>query len=143
MDFIDYGCRRTIKKDLPFWREVYADPSVRKYMALWGREPNETQEFWEYLNEAERFVVYNPNEELIGGFTLYHRENKTASFGIVTHPKFRGKGLGNVIFSFIESTAKDLGIKTLKADVYKDNEPSLHLLKSNGFRPVVFLEKDI
>ena len=143
MESNDYSCRRIIKKDLPFWREIYSDPAVKKYMALWGQEPADTQDFWVYLNEAERFVVLNPDNEVVGGFTLYHRENKTAAFGIVTHPKFRGKGMGNIVYNYLQETARDLGIKTLKADVYEDNAASLALLKSNGFRPVVFLEKDI
>ena len=139
----DYGCRRTTKKDLAFWREVYSDPDVKKFMALWGKEPTDSQEFWEYLNSCDRFVVFNGDNELVGGFTIYHRENKTAEFGIATHPNFRGKGLGNVIMSFLQETAKDFGIKTLKADVYEENAASLSLLKKNGFKPIVFLEKNI
>jgi RimJ/RimL family protein N-acetyltransferase len=144
MEYRDYGCRRTTKSDLTFWKEVYSDPDVKKFMALWGKEPSDTQEFWEYLNTSERFVVYDiATEELVGGFTLYHRENKTAEFGIAIHPKFRGIGLGKIVLDFLQDTAKDLGIKTLKADVYEENKPSLSLLRGNGFRDVVFLEKNI
>ena len=144
MDYHDYGCRRTVKTDLTFWREIYSDPDVKKFMALWGKEPSDTQEFWEYLNTSERFVVYNlDTNEPIGGFTLYHRENKTAEFGIALHPKYRGIGLGKVIIYFLQDTAKDLGIKTLKADVYAENKPSLSILRNSGFRDVVFLEKNL
>lgn len=141
MLYMDYGCRRTIKKDLPFWKEIYLDGDVKMHM---NAAPIETdRELWEHLNRSDRYVVYGDNDELIGGFSIYHRDNKTAEFGIVTHPKFRGKGLGMVIVSFLEETAKDLGIKTLKADVYEENIPCISLLKKDGFKPIIFLEKNI
>lgn len=143
MDNNDYGCRRTVKKDLSFWREIYSDPIVKEYMALWGEASIDTKEFWEYLNLCDRFIVYNKNNEIIGGFTIYNKKNKTAEFGIAMHPNFKNKGLGSVLICYLEETAKDFGIKTLKADVYEENIACLSLLKKNGFKNVIFLEKNI
>jgi RimJ/RimL family protein N-acetyltransferase len=139
----DYSCRRTIKNDLFFWREIYSDPMVKTYMALWGETLIDSKEFWEYLNMCDRYVVFNNKNEIIGGFTIYNKKNKTAEFGIVMHPNFKNQGLGNVLICYLEATAKDFGIKTLKADVYKENIACLTLLKKNGFRDVIFLEKNI
>lgn len=143
MNSDDYNCRRTIKEDLSFWREIYSDPIVKTYMALWGEVLIDSKEFWEYLNLCDRYIVFNNKMEIIGGFTIYNKKNKTAEFGIAIHPSFKGQGLGNVLMCYLESTAKDFGIKTLKADVYKENIACLSLLKRNGFRDVVFLEKNI
>jgi RimJ/RimL family protein N-acetyltransferase len=144
MEYHDFGCRRTVKKDISFWKDIYSDCDVKEHM---NAAPLETdREFWEYLNRSERFVVFQSEdlkEILIGGFTLYHRDNKSAEFGIVTHPNFRGMGLGRIIVEFLEETAKDLGIKTLKADVYADNKACLSLLNKNDFKPIVFLEKNL
>jgi RimJ/RimL family protein N-acetyltransferase len=139
----DYRCRRTTKDDLSFWREIYSDPLVKTYMALWGEVLTDTKEFWQYLNLCDRYVVLNSKDEIIGGFTIYNKKNKTAEFGISMHPDFKGKGLGNVLICYLETTAKDFGIKTLKADVYEENIVCLNLLKKNGFKNVVFLEKNI
>lgn len=139
----DYSCRRTIKKDLSFWREIYSDPAVKSYLALWGEALTDSKEFWEYLNLCDRFVVLNNQDDLIGGFTIYNKKNKTAEFGIVMHPNFKNKKLGSVLICYLEATAKDFGIKTLKADVYEENLACLTLLKKNGYRNVVFLEKNL
>ena len=143
MDGTDYSCRRTTKDDLSFWREIYSDPMVKTYMALWGEALTDTKEFWQYLNMCDRYVVFNSKNEIIGGFTIYNKKNKTAEFGISMHPNFKGKGLGNVLICYLEATAKDFGIKTLKADVYEENLACLTLLKKNGYRNVVFLEKNL
>ena len=146
MEYHDYGCRRTTKKDIEFWREVYSDSETLKNM---NSAPfiESCNKFWEYLNLNDRYVVFRMEKgmeiEPVGGFNIYHRENKETSFGFVIHPKFRGQGLGYVITNCLFDVAKDLGIKTLKADVYSDNMGSLTVLKKQGFREVTFLEKQL
>ena len=143
MDNNDYSCRRTIKRDLSFWREIYSDPTVKSYFALWGEALTDSKEFWEYLNLCDRYVVFNNQNEIIGGFTLYNKKNKTAEFGIVMHPNFKNKKLGNILIFYLEVTAKSFGIKTLKAEVYEENLTCLTLLKKHGFKDIIFLEKNI
>jgi RimJ/RimL family protein N-acetyltransferase len=143
MDKSDYNCRRTIKEDLSFWREVYSDPIVKKYFALWGEALTNSKEFWEYLNLCNRYVVINSQNEIIGGFTIYNKKNKKAEFGIVLHPNFKNKKLGSVLMFYLESTAKSFGIKNLKAEVYEENLACLTLLKKHGFKDIIFLEKNI
>jgi len=145
MEYNDYGCRRILKRDLKFWKEVYLDHEVKTHMNAMPMDND--KQFWEYLNHSDRYVVFQTDSgqevECIGGFSLYEREDKIASFGIVIHPTFRGQGLGMVVLQFLSDTAKDLGIKTLKADVYEENTPCISLLKSGGFKPIVFLEKNL
>jgi RimJ/RimL family protein N-acetyltransferase len=143
MDNSDYSCRRTIKKDLSFWREIYSDPMVKTYMVSVGEALTDTKDFWQYLNMCDRYVVCNSKKEIIGGFSIYNKKNKTAEFGIAMHPDFKNKGLGNVLMCYLEATAKDFGIETLKADVYEENIACLSLLKKNGFKKLIFLEKNI
>lgn len=142
MEYSDYGCRRTLKEDLNFWKEIYSDETVLKNMNSAPFIEN-YKDFWLYINSVERFVVYGFDEGLIGGFSLYERRNKEACFGIVIHPKFRGCGFGSIVMEFLCDTAKDLGVKTLKADVYSDNIASLELLRKNGFRDITYLEKHL
>jgi RimJ/RimL family protein N-acetyltransferase len=145
MEYSDYGCRRILKRDINFWKEVYQDPDVKIHMNAMPMETD--KQFWEYLNHSDRYVVYNMDDSqeknLIGGFSLYEREDKVAFFGIVIHPNFRGLGLGKVVLEYLNETAKDLGIKTLKADVYEENLACISLLKSGGFKPIIFLEKNL
>ena len=145
MDYHDYGCRRIEKKDIDFWKEICEDELVIQNMNITSIAER-YNDFWHYLNRAERFTVLRydyDGETPIGGFTLYNRIDKEATFGYVMHPDFRGHGLGGILIHFLFETCKDLGIKTLKADVYHDNEASIKLLKSNGFRQLDYFEKHL
>jgi RimJ/RimL family protein N-acetyltransferase len=146
MEYLNYGCRRTLEKDLPFWKIIYSDPDTLKNMNSSPLIENYS-DFWLYINSVERYVIYetlkDKDDNLIGGFSLYDRKNKESSFGIVIHPLYRGHGLGNVLIDFLCDTARGCGIKTLKADVYSDNKASLSLLERNGFRAMTLLEKHL
>jgi RimJ/RimL family protein N-acetyltransferase len=143
----NYGCRRTIKKDVPFWKEVYSDIKVQEYMALWGSKLQGTDmEIWAHLNSIDRYVVYKQQKKKeipVGGFSFYNKENNTAHFGIVIHPTLRGQGVGKIVMEHLLATAKDIGIKTLKGEVFEDNISSLFLLRKNGFRNIILLEKNL
>ena len=145
MDYYDYGCRRVEKKDIDFWKEIIEDKDTLSNMNI-SHIVERYNNFWEYLNRVERFTVYQfqeAKETPIGGFSLYNRAEKEATFGYVIHPEFRGQGLVHVLMNLLFDTCRDLGIKTLKADVYNDNKASLRVLESNGFRKMDFLEKQL
>jgi RimJ/RimL family protein N-acetyltransferase len=145
MEYHNYGCRRIEKKDIDFWKEICEDELVSDNMNT-SSIVERYDDFWHYLNRVERFTVFKweeTEETPIGGFSLYDRKEKEATFGYVMHKDFRGQGLGNILVHFLFDTCKDLGIKTLKADVYHDNSASLKLLLSNGFRQMDFLEKHL
>lgn len=144
---MQYTCRRVAKKDINFFKEIYSDPVVMEYMALWGSKLEGTDnEVWAHLNSIDRFVVSKiekKKEVPIGIFSFYNKESNVAHFGIAIHPKLRGEGTGKIVMTHLIETAKDLGIRTLKGEVYEDNISSLFLLRKNGFRNIVLLEKNI
>lgn len=59
------------------------------------------------------------------------------------HPNYMGQGLATAILKELEIKAKEMGIATLRADVYSDNTPSIKALVKSGFRPFVWLEKNV
>jgi len=146
MEYLDFGCRRITKRDLSFWIDVYKDSTTLDNM---NSIPDfkDTNDLWHHLNKIDRYVVFSSEDgiekEIIGGFSFYNRKDEEATFGLVTHPKFRGLGLGYVIIDWLTDMAKDLGIKTLKADVYSDNTACLNVLRKKGFRELVYLEKHL
>jgi RimJ/RimL family protein N-acetyltransferase len=146
MEYLDFGCRRIAKKDLSFWKDVYKDSSTLDNMNSISEIKN-TKDLWHHLNKIDRYVVLTLDrgmeDEVIGGFSFYNKKDEEATFGLVSHPKFRGQGLGYVIIDWLTDIAKDLGIKTLKADVYSDNEACLSVLRKKGFRELVYLEKQL
>jgi len=146
VEYLDFGCRRITKKDLPFWVDVYKDSTTLDNMNSIP-DMKDTNDLWHHLNKIDRYVVFSLEDgiekEVTGGFSFYNRKDEEATFGLVIHPKFRGHGLGYVLMDWLTDTAKDLGIKTLKADVYSDNIACLNVLRRKGFRELVYLEKHL
>ncbi len=127
-----------IPDDLSFWQELYSDVTVKRQMYA---VPLDAPEFWEYLTLRKTFTVWRETER-IGGFTI-SPNGHIASFGLVVHSRHRGCGYGNAIMCLLESAAKSMGIKTLRADVFEDNAACLQMLDNAGYRPFVWLEKNL
>jgi phosphinothricin acetyltransferase len=123
-----------------FWMELYRDEEVKKQM--YTAPTDSEQALLDYLKPRSAFTVFL-NDQPIGGFTITNLGNRLGTFGFVIHPNYRGLGLASAIIKELEIKAKEMGIATLRADVYSDNTPSIKALESAGFRPFVWLEKNI
>lgn len=66
-----------------------------------------------------------------------------ATFGIAIHPTFRSMGHGKEIMSLVTTKAHEMGIKTLRADIYEDNTKSIRVLVDAGFRKFIWMEKNL
>jgi RimJ/RimL family protein N-acetyltransferase len=131
------------KDDLPFWKELYADPEVKRQMyAL----PSFTDdELLEYLlpDSSNVTQVVTMNGKPIGGFTIRKETATRGTFGIVIQKKYRKRGLSLEIMKLLEAKASKMRLAVLRADVYADNLASIKMLEQNGFRPFIWFEKNL
>lgn len=54
---------------------------------------------------------------------------------LVTHPKFRGHGLGTKVLAKSVKRAEDRGARVLTADITITNKESIAVAKKSGFKP--------
>jgi RimJ/RimL family protein N-acetyltransferase len=123
-----------------FWLELYLDEEVKKQM--YTAPTDSEQALLDYLRPRSAFTVFQ-NDQPIGGFTITNLGNRLGTFCFLIHPNYRGHGLATAILKELEIKAKEMGIATLRADVYSDNTPSIKALVKSGFRPFVWLEKNV
>lgn len=132
--------RKLEAADLGFWLELYRDPDVRRQMYA---APTESEDALNaYLAPRNIFTVWQ-DDQRVGGFTITPEKDRMATFGILVHPKHRGRGFSNQILRLLESEANHRGFLTLRADVYAENEPCLAALRRAGYRRFIWLEKNI
>jgi RimJ/RimL family protein N-acetyltransferase len=123
-----------------FWLDLYKDEVVRHQM--YAAPTSCEDELIKYLSARVVYTVFQ-DQKAIGGFTLTPEKDRIATFGIVLHPTARGKKISHLIMQEIESKAKELGMLTLRGDVYSDNVPCIKALEKNGFRKFIWFEKNI
>ncbi len=135
--------RPVSKEDFPFWKEMYSDSQVKRQMYSIPAESAEA--LIKHLQGDGKGAAFTVtlNKAPVGGFTVLKETQTIGTFGIVIHKPFRAQGLGGPIMKLLDRQAKDMGLLTLRADVYSDNVNSIRLLEKAGFRPVVWFEKNL
>ena len=126
--------------DLPFWMALYSDPEVRRQM--YAAPIDTLSEFKSFLRKRTVFTVFQEGHR-IGGFTITRESQFMGTFGFLVHPNERGKSYGGQIMLLLEKQAIQMGLKTLRADVYDDNISSIRSLEKSGFRRFIWMEKNI
>lgn len=74
-------------------------------------------------------VLENGSNAFVGEGTIYGfdgRGNASVAFRVI--PQYHRRGIGKKIFIGLMKIAKEIGLKTIEADVKVENEPSLKLL---------------
>jgi len=131
------------KEDFLFWKEMYSDSQVKRQMYMIPMEDAETL-MKHFQDDGKRAIfTVTLNETPVGGFTILKETDTRGTFGIIVHKPFRAQGLGSSIMRLVECQAKEMGLLTLRADVYSDNINSVRLLEKAGLRPVVWFEKNL
>jgi RimJ/RimL family protein N-acetyltransferase len=126
--------------DAQFWLEIYCDKEVKKQM--YAAPTDSAAALIAYLSARRVFTVWL-GDLRVGGFTITPEKDRLATFGIVVASSHRGRGLSSEIMRLMEREARNLGVLTLRGDVYADNVPSIRALENAGFRKFLWLEKNI
>lgn len=83
----------------------------------------------------KEYYAFYQDGKLVGSFDMVNIiENDSAETGLFVNPTVQGRGIGRQMFCRMESRAHQLGLGTLRAEVFKDNEKSLKLHLSMGYR---------
>jgi ribosomal-protein-alanine N-acetyltransferase len=129
--------------DLAAFHDILSDSVA---MAYWSSAPHATlQQSREWLQsmigippgEGEDFVVEHRGQ-VIGKAGLY----RFPEIGFIFHPDYWGRGFAAEALRHVLQRAFDLhGLDTVEADVDPNNQASLKLLASLGFREIGRREK--
>lgn len=90
-----------------------------------------------YLNDKNRidFLLIEKNNLLpIGVFGFTFKQNKCAEISYILDSEYFGKGyMSEGLNQLCYWAQNELHIKEFIAEIYKDNENSIHFIKNNGF----------
>lgn len=64
-----------------------------------------------------------------------------AEVSVYVHPKFRGKGIGQLLMKTLIFESEQQGIWTLHSAIFRENKGSIKLHKKVGFRKIGYREK--
>lgn len=126
------------RNELKIFRDLHATAGDMMY-AL----PADDRALLKALRGANPHLVYDSMTMLMGYFTISRIGPFTGTFGLLIKPGSRRCGFGKKLLALVESSAADMGIPTLRADIYSSNAAALALVRSSGYREFVWLEKNI
>jgi len=115
---------------------------------IWDGEDYVPEQFTEWLADRDGEVI---GAELDGVLIAFARRTWLhpghAWFeGIRTDPAFRGRGAGRTITKYLIESARRAGAEKIHLSTYIENEASIHIIESHGFRRVASfatLEKEV
>jgi len=140
--------RRIVSTDEPVWRDILANPDVRRY--LFEFQPNTPEEHaaevaeimtWSdrQINDKTgiRWAITRPSDDtMIGscGFHAYNAENEHVEIGYELHPDYWRQGImREAVTAVVSFCFEELGVHRAEADVTVGNVASRGLLESLGF----------
>jgi RimJ/RimL family protein N-acetyltransferase len=127
---------------MSFWCEVYADPEVRDNMYSGSTTP---EGVLQRISGGHAFTVVTAAGTPVGTFTLHPVEGpgSLATAGFALHSDYRKQGLAAMMLTRLEEKAQQLGYRTLRFDIYTQNEKAIRAVGAAGFRPFTWFEKNI
>ena len=131
-------------EDWPAVRAIYQEGIDTKQATFETAVPS-----WSEWNAA-RFVdcrlVARLGDQAIGWIALNPVSRRAvyagvAEVGIYIAEENRGQGVGRMLLEALIKSSEEFGIWTLQASVFPENESSVHLFKSCGFRQVGYRDR--
>jgi phosphinothricin acetyltransferase len=101
---------------------------------------------WDEAHLADHRLVARASEELVGWAALTPVSRRAVYAGVADLSIYvagtaRGRGVGRALLAALVDSARAGGLWTLQAGVFPENEPSLALHRSLGFRDVGVRER--
>ncbi len=129
--------------DLPGITEIY-NAAVLKLVATFDTEPKtlEEQKAWFIHHNATYPIMVAEDNGLVVGWASISRWSEklayagTGEVSLYVREGFRGRGIGRKIFTSILDKGKSGGLHTVISRIVQDNDVSIHLHESLGFKHV-------
>ena len=132
------GINESDAKLIVQWRSV---PEVYQYFKSPHQISYEEHMNWynnRYLDNNNRFdwiCIEKDSGKRIGVFGLYKTDDKKVEINYLLSPEGQHKGYAaEVIMGLIGYSSKMWNVKQVVAEIHKDNQPSLALVKKLGFK---------
>jgi L-amino acid N-acyltransferase YncA len=138
----DVNIRDAAREDLPVIVEIY-NSTIPGGMVTADTEPvtveNRGKWFQEHIPALRPLWVMDYKNKIIGWLSFqsfYGRPayNRTAEVSIYIDQDYRREGLGTLFLEKAMDHCPKLEIKILLGFIFRQNEPSLKLFRSNGFK---------
>lgn len=132
--------RNAVESDLPAIVAIY-NHAIAAHTITADVEPVTVESrldwFHSYSDNYPLWVLERDNQ-VAGwlGFKVYYGRaayRSTVEFSLYVAPEFQRQGVGQTLLSYAIDHAPKLGISTLLAVVFAENQPSVTLLKKFGF----------
>ena len=95
------------------------------------------------LDDGAVFKIVKENDEIIGFYECKDEEKRVFLSKLYVDKRFRGKGIGRMMFEDIKKYAESCGKNTIYLTVNKYNSPSLQMYLYLGFKIIEAVETDI
>lgn len=141
----DVTVRPMKDSDWPAVRRIYGE-GIASGHATFEVEAPDWRRFDASRLASHRFVAEGPDVGILGWAAVSAVSARPAYSGVVEHSIYvseadRGQRIGSLLLrALVDSTEKD-GIWTIQASVFPENEPSMRLHLTHGFRVVGRREK--
>lgn len=130
--------RKANIEDIDILYDWYSDDEVKKQMYS---PPEDRTDFIKYILKDYRYIV-TLNTTPVGTFTL-DVSKLTANVGMLIAKEYRGMGYGKSIGKLIDAECNAIGIRTVTADIYSNNEAAINCIKQYGLREFIWFEKNL
>ncbi|MBA2298699.1 MAG: N-acetyltransferase [Actinobacteria bacterium] len=106
-----------------------------------------TWEEWDHAHlDAHRLVALEPGGDIVGWAALSPYSRRAAYAGVAevsvyVADRARGRGVGRALLEALVESARGGGLWTLQAGIFPENEASVALHRSAGFREVGLRER--
>lgn len=127
-------------EDWPAVRAIYEEGMATGLATFEHTAPS--WDAWDHSHRHDcRMVARDASGEVVGWAALSHYSARTvyagvAELGIYIAERARGRGVGRALLEALITASEAAGVWTLQAGVMADNEASLRLHASCGFRRV-------
>lgn len=125
-------------------RSIYQDGIATGNATVETHAPD--WESWNSNHRPDCRLVARDGDEVVGWAALSPVSTRSAYAGVAEVSVYvsessRGSGVGKLLLSYLVSTSEAAGIWTLQAMIFVENEASIALHSSSGFRSVGIRER--
>lgn len=107
-------------------------------------EDIEKQQLFIGLAESDILVVYalnrNSDEQYQNGDWKYSASEYRVLHRLCVNPKYQNKGIARTTLLHIEKELKEMGVETIRLDVFGNNPFALSLYQNSGYKKVGYAD---
>lgn len=137
--------RNAIVSDIPAIVNIY-NQGIEDRIATFETRRRAPEDVQKWFDGRHPIVVVERDDTVIGFAATYPYSTRKcyagiAEFSVYVERNYRGQGIGKLVMIELLSAAAKAGFWKLLSRVFPENEASLYLLRSLGFREVGIYEK--